>query len=100
MVPGRASSPGERDESPRYDMKRGGRGGRCMMRMRGEGRAEGMGRTYDLLLRHAREATGLGAAGVGTTAVRSLAALAGNLPDLFLGAIGEVAWVGVVCHDG
>lgn len=56
--------------------------------------------TYDLLLRHACEAAGLGAAGVGTSAVGSLPALAGNLADLFLGPVGEVAWVGVVCHDG
>ncbi len=46
--------------------------------------------TYDLLLGHAGEATG----------VRCLTALAGDLLDLLLGTVGEVAWVGVVCHDG
>lgn len=46
-------------------------------------------KTYDLLLRHASEATG----------VRRLTTLAGNLLNLFLGTVGEVAWVGVVRHD-
>jgi len=47
------------------------------------------GRTYDLFLRHASEATGVG----------GLATLAGDLLNLFLGTVGEVAWVGVVRHD-
>lgn len=41
-----------------------------------------------MLLGHASKATGVG----------GLTTLAGNLLDLFLGTVGEVAWVGVIRH--
>ena len=53
-----------------------------------KGRVEVRWETYDLLLGHASEAPGVG----------GLTTLASDLLDLFLGTVGKVAWVGVVCH--